>query len=163
MVTALKALGAAMVEDPPPTTDPLESTGDSLIPPIYTYWGQFIDHDLTANTDRDSTLSDITRDDLAPLTPATVASGLKHLREPALNLDSVYEDGPTFDPSSPTAAGDFYDGINLKIGTAATKQNDNTDVPGVRIPPEDDLNRDLPRVDRIAQMYQIARTATPSL
>lgn len=92
-MTALKALGAAMVEDPPPTTDPLESTGNSLIPSIYTYWGQFIDYDLTANTDRDPTLSDITRDDLAPLTPATVASGLKHLREPALNVDSVYEDG----------------------------------------------------------------------
>lgn len=152
VVTALKALGAAMVENPPPTTDPLESTGNSSIPPIYTYWGQFIDHDLTANTDRDSTLSDITRDDLAPVTPATVASELKNLREPALNLDSMYGDGPTFDPSAPTAAADFYDGINLKIGTAATKQNDNTDVPGVRIPPEDDLNRDLPRVDKIAQI-----------
>ena len=36
-------------------------------------------------------------------------------------------------------------------------------MPGVPIPPEDDLNRDLPRVDKIAQMYQIARTATPFL
>ena len=152
-----------MVEGPPPTTDPLESTGNSLIPPIYTYWGQFIDYDLTANTDRDSTLSDITCDDLAPLTPATVASGLKHLREPALNLDSVYEDGPTFDPSSPTTAGDFYDGINLKIGTAATKQNDNTDVPGVPIPPRMTSTAICRASNKIAQMYQIARTATPFL
>jgi hypothetical protein len=36
-------------------------------------------------------------------------------------------------------------------------------MPGVRIPPEDDLDRDLPRVDKTAQTYQIVRSATPSL
>src|SRR4051794_34511145 len=41
-VAALDALGAAMIDQPP--ADP---TSDSIIPPIYTYWSQFIDHELT--------------------------------------------------------------------------------------------------------------------
>ena len=45
MVTALKALGAAMVENPPADED------NSTIPTVYTYWGQFIDHDLTLTKD----------------------------------------------------------------------------------------------------------------
>src|SRR4028118_548904 len=69
VVAALKALGDAMVENAVPGEDPLQPVGNSTIPPVYTYWGQFIDHDLTANTDRDSTISDITKPDLKPLDP----------------------------------------------------------------------------------------------
>jgi hypothetical protein len=59
-----------MVEDSlAPGEGPLQSTGNSTIPPVYTYWGQFIDHDLTANTDRDAEVSNITKQDLAPLPP----------------------------------------------------------------------------------------------
>ena len=55
VVAGLKALGDAMVEDSlAPGEGPLQPTGNSTIPPVYTYWGQFIDHDLTANTDRDA-------------------------------------------------------------------------------------------------------------
>jgi hypothetical protein len=153
VVAALKTLGAAMVEDPPPAADPLQPLANSTIPPIYTYWGQFIDHDLTANTDRDSDISDITRPDLVPLQPSVVAEKLRNLRHPALNLDSVYGDGPTFDSDSPTEAADFYEGIKLKVGTAAAESNDpNRPIGGVRIPPEDDLQRDLPRVDKKARI-----------
>jgi len=88
VVEALKALGAAMVEDPP-GGDPAQANQNSTIPVIYTYWGQFIDHDLTANTDRDSEISDITRPDLAPLDPDRVVKNLRNLRQPALNLDSL--------------------------------------------------------------------------
>jgi hypothetical protein len=63
VVTDLKALGTAMIDDPPEALE-----GNSIIPPVYTYWGQFIDHDLTANTDRDpKVLSDITKPDLEPI------------------------------------------------------------------------------------------------
>ncbi|MDP9209654.1 MAG: heme peroxidase family protein [Actinomycetota bacterium] len=151
VVAALKALGGAMVEDPPPAADPLQPLANSTIPPVYTYWGQFIDHDITANTDRDSELSDITRPNLTPLQPAVVAEQLRNLRHPALNLDSVYGDGPTFDSQSPTEAADLYDGIKLKVGTAAAESNDpDSPIRGVRIPPDDDLERDLPRVDKKA-------------
>ena len=67
-VEALKKLKAAMVEDPPEAADPLQSTQNSMISPVYTYWGQFIDHDLTLNTDGsdDHTLGSITKADLTP-------------------------------------------------------------------------------------------------
>ena len=64
VVAALKLLGDAMVEDPALPADPLQSTNNSVIPPVYTYWGQFVDHDLTANTDRSSVVGDVTNPDL---------------------------------------------------------------------------------------------------
>lgn len=142
VVAGLKALGDAMMEAPG-----AGQPRDSTIPAVYTYWGQFIDHDLTANTDRDSAISDVTRPDLAPLDPVFVVANLKNLRQPTVNLDSVYGDGPTLDPGSPTQAASFYDGIKLKVGEAATEN-----IPGVRIPPDDDLRRDLPRDNKIAQI-----------
>jgi hypothetical protein len=149
IVAALNDLGKKMVENAlAQGEDPLQPTGNATIPPVYTYWGQFIDHDLTANTDRDSKISDITAPDLAPLDPDFVVANLKNLRQPTLNLDSVYGDGPTFDASNPTQAGSFYDGIKLKVGTVATNSN----IGGVLIPPDEDLQRDLPRIDKTAQI-----------
>lgn len=152
IVAALNALGEAMVENAlAPGEDPLQPTDNSTIPPVYTYWGQFLDHDLTANTDRNAAISDITRPDLAPLDPDFVVANLKNLRQPTVNLDSVYGDGPTFDPSNPTQAGSFYDGIKLKVGTVATNPN-TPPIDGVLIPPDADLQRDLPRVNKTAQI-----------
>ena len=151
-VAALNALGEAMVENAlAQGEDPLQPTGNATIPPVYTYWGQFIDHDLTANTDRNSKISDITASDLAPLDPDFVVANLKNLRQPTLNLDSVYGDGPTFDASNPTQAGSFYDGIKLKVGTVATNPN-TPPIAGDPIPPDEDLQRDLPRIDKTAQI-----------
>ncbi|MFN2606587.1 MAG: heme peroxidase family protein [Acidimicrobiales bacterium] len=138
VVANLNALGAAMVPDP--TADPPPDTGNSTIPPIYTYWGQFVDHDLTANTDRDSTTSDITRPDLAPLAPENVVQNLRNLRRPNLDLDSVYGGGPSFcDDRSPDAA--LYDGPRMRLG-----HNHEAGIVGEKIPPVDDLERDLPRI-----------------
>src|SRR5690606_4232278 len=55
-VEALKELGAARVARP--QAEPGEPPRDlnSRVPAVYTYWGQFIDHDITLNTngpDRD--------------------------------------------------------------------------------------------------------------
>jgi hypothetical protein len=147
-VAALTALGTAMIDNASQSPDP----ADSIIPPIYTYWGQFIDHDLTANTDRTSATSDVTRADLAPVPPATVKRDLRNLRLPALNLDSVYGDGPTFDPARPTQARNFYDGIKFVIGELATIQKNGTPPGGGPVPPVDDLKRDLPRDDKVARI-----------
>ena len=77
-----------MVEDSlAPGESPLQPTGNSIIPPVYTYWGQFVDHDLTANTDRDGAISDIANPNLAPLDPAFVVENLKNLRQPTANLE----------------------------------------------------------------------------
>lgn len=136
VVAGLKALGAAMVEPGRPTPE-----GNSNMPAVYTYWGQFVDHDLTANTDRDSAVSDITRSDLKPIAPNLVTKNLKNLRRPALDLDSLYGNGPAFLDRYSTDAG-LYDGPRFRIG----KNADAPGIPGVKIPPAEDLDRDLPRI-----------------
>jgi hypothetical protein len=145
VVRALNELGEAMVEQAQP-----EPPLDSPIPAVYTYWGQFIDHDLTANTDRDSAISNITQPDLEPLGPDDVRTNLRNLRQPALNLDSVYGDGPTFTGQRRTAAADFYVGPKFVVGEVATTGS--RPINGVFIPPEGDLRRDLPRLARTAQI-----------
>jgi len=90
---ALLMLGDAMGE---PGTD---AALDSDIPAIFTYLGQFIDHDVTARTDRDTGISRIAMADgrprtITPLTPQQVVAHLKNGRRPQLDLDSVYGDGP---------------------------------------------------------------------
>ncbi|HVF38829.1 MAG TPA: heme peroxidase family protein [Gemmatimonadaceae bacterium] len=62
-----------------------ENGGDSIIPAGYTYFGQFVDHDITL--DVSSTL-DSPQD----------ATKITNMRTPALDLDSVYGRGPALDP-----------------------------------------------------------------
>jgi hypothetical protein len=127
VVAALKALGSAMV-DAPPDEEP-----NSAIPPVYTYWGQFVDHDITANTDRDGDVS-VTTDPLTPIEPKLVTALVRNLREPALNLDSVYGNGPgapDIDTEVP------YDGIKFRIGgltPAAVNIPGQVAVPGADLP-----------------------------
>ena len=71
---------------------------------------------------------------------------LKNLRQPTLNLDSVYGDGPTFDPSKPTQAGRMYDGIKLRVGKVEKPRPLPVPDPRRSIPPEGDDLRDLPRI-----------------
>lgn len=147
-VTAdLKALGAAMVDDAPPASSDAAGKVNSTIPAVYTYWGQFIDHDMTANTDRTSKISDVTKNPIVPTPPKKVAAKLKNLRRPTFDLDSVYGNGPGlsdefYKPDPGPADEGFYDGIRFRLGDNATGDG----IPGVRIPPEDDLARDLPRI-----------------
>lgn len=86
MPAKLDALGAAMTEE---DGDP--SDHNSRIPPVFTYFGQFVDHDITANTDRESDLSQI--DGAISAVPrAKVEEGLSNLRDGSLRLDSIYGD-----------------------------------------------------------------------
>jgi heme peroxidase len=130
---ALKVLGSAMVEQPPASAG-----GDSTLPPILTYWGQFVDHDLTANTDRDTAIS-ITEDDLRPLRPQQVVQQLVNLREPRLNLDSLYGNGPK---ASGQPGQVPYDGDRFVVAGPAELTPTPTPVPGF----------DLPRVGGKAQI-----------
>lgn len=142
-VAALNDLGNAMVEPNPAT-----STQNSPIPPVYTYWGQFVDHDLTAATDNDDRIS-IRDEVLPPLTAAEVTALLTNARNPALNLDSVYGDGPFAPPPGPGEIAVPYlpqDRAKLQVGELTP-----TNV-GVRIPPVEDMARDLPRIDTTAQI-----------
>ncbi|GAA2475364.1 peroxidase family protein [Winogradskya humida] len=136
-VAGLNQLGDAMIDQEPPADD-----RSSPIPPIYTYYGQFVDHDLTAATDNDSKIS-IRDTHLPPLDPALVKDLLKNARNPALNLDSVYGDGPFVapgdDPDRIEVPYQVEDRAKLSLGQLTTVNA------GVLIPPVDDMARDLPR------------------
>jgi len=104
MQTLLGQLGD-MMGDPGRETSP-----DSNIPAGYTYFGQFVDHDVTF--DVSSTLD-------AP----TDANTIHNMRTPALDLDSVYGRGPALDPYlysfptiGPATAIKFQLGTNTNVG-----------------------------------------------
>ena len=147
VVTNLKELGKKMVEPSPPRGELEIGEGNSTIPAVYTYFGQFIDHDITARTDRRNEVGHVIDEDLRPVAPATVKAAVRNERVPALDLDSVYGDGPTFPGGPETDAKDIYDGIKLKVGKVALvgKEGQDPNIPGVRIPLQADLDRDLPR------------------
>jgi Animal haem peroxidase len=162
-VTAdLKALGEAMVEPAPaaPTDPPVNST----IPAVYTYWGQFIDHDITANTDRTSATSDLTKSPIVPVPPDTVVRDLRNLRRPTFDLDSVYGNGPGLDehdfrPDPGLSDKGFYDGIRFRLGTLTPVAAN--DPRTAKIPFEDDEERDLPRIGELLKQGVITEKDIP--
>lgn len=91
----LGRVGAAMVDN-----DPFPGPNVGL-PAILTYFGQFIDHDITANTDRNPAL--LPQFSIAEPTALTVndrqdvIAQLGNLRQGTLRLDSVYGDGTDID------------------------------------------------------------------
>lgn len=155
VVADLNALASAMVDEGPPRSTGSGPSFNSTIPGIYTYWGQFIDHDLTANTDRDSTVSDITSPTLEPIPPDEVTQKLENLRRPTLDLDSLYGDGPAFTGNSGIDAA-LYDGPRFRLGTCHIDG-----VPGERIPPDEDLQRDLPRIGALLDAKVIEEADLP--
>ncbi|MGR9117449.1 MAG: peroxidase family protein [Gammaproteobacteria bacterium] len=92
-VAALRALGKAMADDGSPSDEMPDQ--NSNIPAIFTYLGQFIDHDLTARTDRDGSVSELGFGvPPKPLDYDHILNNLKNGRRAQLDLDSVYGDGP---------------------------------------------------------------------
>lgn len=87
-IAALRKLGASMAQDP--------SNEESRIPAAYTYFGQFIDHDIT-KTAIDPSISGpnesdvLLQDDFRPIPLAEIGQFVTNMRSPVLDLDSVYE------------------------------------------------------------------------
>lgn len=92
-VERLDALGNAMVADVLPA-----HAQNSQTPPIFTYFGQFLDHDVTARTDRGLGTADVEDDALAPMDRQRVVSGMDNARTGFMDLDSLY--GGATHPSS---------------------------------------------------------------
>jgi len=92
-IANLTKLGAAMSSDADPA-DPKDGKDDeeSGIPALYTYLGQFIDHDLTF-------------DPASSLQKQNDPDALVDFRSPAFDLDNVYGRGPSDQPY-------LYDGGN---------------------------------------------------
>lgn len=82
----LDRLGDAMIDTAGPDED------NSGVPAFFTYLGQFVDHDITAGTDRETGFSqiDVSAADLAQHAKRKVAAGLVNLRTGAPDLDSLY-------------------------------------------------------------------------
>ena len=76
--TVLGQLGAAMGA---PAAD---AGADAALPAGFTYFGQFVDHDITLDT-------------ASKLDTATDATTIHNMRTPSLELDSVYGRGPALD------------------------------------------------------------------
>ncbi|WP_378942748.1 heme peroxidase family protein [Paracoccus sp. R86501] len=97
-LTALDALADSMAT---------EATGESesALPPILTYFGQFIDHDITANTDREIEGLSVISGDFEPMPRDTVEAGISNLRDGSLGLDSLYGDKPGQGPFATKLAG----------------------------------------------------------
>jgi hypothetical protein len=117
VIQALTALGTAMVDEPTATNS------NSTIPVVYTYWGQFIDHDITAGTDRADTAApsiwhaDIFADNFTPVDPARVIGdqGIFNQRLPQLDLDCIYGGKP--DDEAVITEGIFEeDEVHVKVG-----------------------------------------------
>lgn len=133
----LLRLGDAMIDESDAPVD------NSTIPAVYTYWGQFINHDITALAD-DTNGERLERGVLQPpegfrvWQPEFTRSTLVNLRDPRFDLDSVYDRGPDED-----TLGIFdTDRVHLALGT-------NVDSGPERTPqPELGLQRDVPRFSR---------------
>lgn len=145
-VAALDKLGEAIVrQQPPADVDKQDPDPDAGFPPIFTYWSQFIDHELTARTDRNGTVSDITVDDadLRPADRAVVEHDLLNRRTPALDLDAIYGDGAPGDRGrdAPGGLGGMFPGG----GHASAFGSDGADRPDHGADRARDRNRELAR------------------
>lgn len=69
--------------------DPGAPEFDSKIPSAYTYFGQFLNHEITLETESDKVV-DISEGYFAPMSRNDLSQALKNGRTPTLDLDSVY-------------------------------------------------------------------------
>lgn len=84
MTGDLDRLADLMIDQAPQEVD------NSEIPALFTYIGQFIDHDITAGTDRETAFSSVDIPDVSPKPRRDVAWNVANLRTGALDLDSLY-------------------------------------------------------------------------
>ena len=109
-VANLSTLADKMVAkfDPPKDGPDAEESG---IPALYTYFGQFVDHDITF-------------DPVSSLTKQQDPDGLVDFRTPSFDLDNVYGRGPNDQPY-------MYDGIKLRLGETLSGAGvpDTSDLP----------------------------------
>ncbi|MCM4076376.1 LysM peptidoglycan-binding domain-containing protein [Paractinoplanes hotanensis] len=130
----LKDLGNAMVD-----TDVVGQ--DSDIPAAYTYFGQFVDHDITLEIQQgfgSATMAQLLDPAMVPLGVAAIRNALLNQRTPALDLDSVYGLPAPRDPA---------DGNKMLVGKVSPTGS--TTPPGKRPDSKagDDFH-DLPREGR---------------
>ena len=137
-VSDLKQLSFAMVD-----LNQQGGANDSPIPAAYTYFGQFVDHDITLEVQpadlppsASGSVSALLADDMAPLPVDQIPKVLRNFRTATLDLDSLY---------GPPAPRDPQNGDKMLIGTVTNLNG--TAEPQIRPPGKGDDN-DLPREPR---------------
>jgi hypothetical protein len=122
--------------DPNVTSNNPADAGVSNIPSGFTYFGQFVDHDVTLDVS-------------SSLDADTDANTINNMRSPALDLDSVYGRGPGLDPflyAFPTSGLVPSTAIKLQVGTnrfAGPGGPSSNGNPGGMVP---QTNWDVPRI-----------------
>jgi hypothetical protein len=106
--SALMALGDAMTAGPDHEKDGRDGE-ESGIPALYTYFGQFIDHDITF-------------DPMTTLISHSDPDALTDFRTPALDLDNMYGRGPDDQPY-------MYDSTGTKFLLGKPLDNNAFDLP----------------------------------
>ena len=124
-VEGLKLLGRAMCEDG--GTPVIHST----IPSLYTYFGQFLNHEITRES-RSNNLANLQDRKLLPLLPEIISAKLSNERTPRLDLDSIYG-------QSPKEKERLRDGDRMRLGRVGLIEDRKS------IPPRDRNDFDLPR------------------
>ena len=125
-------------------------TRRSGIPHVYTFFGQFIDHDILAVADVEPGISVIDGGGLSPLDRRDTIDGLRNLRSGRLRLDALYGGGTCQGPFAGRMAETLrfpWDRAKLWAGTVQ-------DTGSGRLPlPRDpaDRARDLLRLGRIVE------------
>ncbi len=106
---ALMTLGEAMTSSFDPPKDGFDAE-ESGIPSLYTYFGQFVDHDITF-------------DPMTTLIRHSDPDALTDFRTPALDLDNVYGRGPGDQPYMYDGNGKFLLGDDLDNGAKDLPRN----------------------------------------
>ncbi|HET9873670.1 MAG TPA: LysM peptidoglycan-binding domain-containing protein [Propionibacteriaceae bacterium] len=133
-VRQLKRLGRTMAD-----TDELSAGRDSTIPAAYTYFGQFVDHDITLETQTTSvgtSVPQLIEATMAPQDLAQIRNQLRNLRSATLDLDNVYSAPAPADPANPA---------KMRIGRVS--DTGSNEVPSRR-PRGKGRDNDLPRRGR---------------
>jgi Animal haem peroxidase len=135
-VGELDELGERMIDAAAETP-----TTDSELAPVLTYWGQFLDHELTARTDRESLITSMVNAH-PPVAPSVAESQLRNARSPRFDLDSVYGGSPI----GPGITADVVKVISgMRHPTLVNKMRVGTSIEPGPLPDGLDQHRDLPR------------------
>ena len=133
-VKQLKQLGRTMAD-----RDELGAKHDSTIPAAYTYFGQFVDHDITLEAQTTSVGTSVPKliaTSMAPQDLAQIRNELRNVRSATLDLDSVYNAPAPPDPRN---------GAKMRIGRVS--DTGSTELPSKK-PKGKGPDNDLPRRNR---------------